>query len=387
MKELNKLNLTDKKYIIFDMDGTLIDSIGVWNLTDKKLIEEYGGKISDLETIQNERDNFLHNNEDSDIYVEYCKYLIEKNDLSIKDPKELLNIRWNKSSEILEKEIDFKDDVVSLILRLKELGFILVLATMTTKVQLDIYSKKNKKMLSKMNIADVFDLITDMSDVTNKKPNPEIYLKVMEYYNAEPSECLVFEDSYTGVLASNKAGIEVVNIYDRYADVDRKRINELTDYSIEGYDEFLEFVNDAFKGSAKVKKIGEYHNMCVKRKWIIIAGYSGTGKTTFAKKYKNVIDLDASEYVYDETDLLNIDIERRKGEYRKPNPNWPGNYIEGIKKALDKYDIVLVCDREELQCCDADNLIDIVNFLDANNIYLAIDLDSLAVYKVNYKIL
>lgn len=254
MKELNKLNLTDKKYIIFDMDGTLIDSIGVWNLTDKKLIEEYGGKISDLETIQNERNNFLHNNEDSDIYVEYCKYLIEKNNLSIKDPKELLNIRWNKSSEILEKEIDFKDDVVSLILRLKELGFILVLATMTTKVQLNIYSKKNKKMLSKMNIADVFDLITDMSDVTNKKPNPEIYLKVMEYYNAEPSECLVFEDSYTGVLASNKAGIEVVNIYDRYADVDRKKINELTDYSIEGYDEFLEFVNDAFKGTAKIKK-------------------------------------------------------------------------------------------------------------------------------------
>ncbi len=42
-------------------------------------------------------------------------------------------------------------------------------------------------------------------------------------------------------------------------------------------------------------------------------------------------------------------------------------------------------DREELQGCDADNLIDIVNFLDANNIYLAIDLDSLAVYKVNYK--
>ena len=69
MKELNKLNFLDKKYIIFDMDGTLIDSIGVWNLTDKKLIEEYGGKIADLETIQNERDTFLHNNEGSDIYV------------------------------------------------------------------------------------------------------------------------------------------------------------------------------------------------------------------------------------------------------------------------------------------------------------------------------
>ena len=37
MKQLNELKLKDKKYIIFDMDGTLIDSIGVWNRTDQKL--------------------------------------------------------------------------------------------------------------------------------------------------------------------------------------------------------------------------------------------------------------------------------------------------------------------------------------------------------------
>lgn len=243
MKQLNELKLKDKKYIIFDMDGTLIDSIGVWNRTDQKLIEEFGRISIDLDDIQTERDAFLHSNQDSDIYLAYCEYLIKKYNFSIRDAQTLLKIRWNKSGEVLENEMDFKPDVVKLILMLKDLGFTLVLATMTTQVQLDIYSKKNKRMLEQMNITEVFDLITRKEDVKNKKPNPEIYNKIMQYYNASPSECLIFEDSYTGVLASKNAGIEVVNIYDKYADLDRKKINEITDYSIQTYKEFVDLVN------------------------------------------------------------------------------------------------------------------------------------------------
>ena len=81
---------------------------------------------------------------------------------------------------------------------------------------------------------------------------------------------------------------------------------------------------------------------------IIIAGFSGIGKTTIARKYKNVIDLDASEYAYDEKEFLNIDIEKRKGKVRKPNPNQPNNYIEAIKNAINDYDIILVWDREDI---------------------------------------
>lgn len=226
MKKLSELNLKDKKYIIFDLDGTLIDSIGVWNRTDQKLIEEFGKVSKNLDDIQSERDDFLHNNQDSDIYLAYCEYLIKKYNFSIRDAQTLLKIRWDKSSEVLKNEMDFKSYVVELILMLKDLGFTLVLATMIIQVQLDIYSKKNKRMLEQMNIVEVFDLITRKEDVKNKKPNPEIYNKIMQYYNASPNECLIFEDSYTGVLAGKNAGIEVINIYDKYADLDRKKLNQ-----------------------------------------------------------------------------------------------------------------------------------------------------------------
>ena len=76
MKSLDELKLKDKKVIIFDLDGTLIDSIGVWNMTDQKLIYDYSETLVDLDTVQIDRDNFLHNNTGSDIYIAYCQYCI-----------------------------------------------------------------------------------------------------------------------------------------------------------------------------------------------------------------------------------------------------------------------------------------------------------------------
>ena len=170
----------------------------------------------------------------------------------MKNSKELLKIRWDMSNEVLQ-EIDFKPGVVELILKLKDLGGVtLVLATMTTQVQLDIYSKKNQKMLNQLNISEVFDLIIRKEDVKKKKPDPEIYNMIMQHYNATPNECLIIEDSYTGVLASKNAGVEVVNIYDKYADLDRDKINRITDYSILNYREFIDYL-DSIKDFTKQK--------------------------------------------------------------------------------------------------------------------------------------
>lgn len=84
------------------------------------------------------------------------------------------------------------------------------------------------------------------------------------------------------------------------------------------------------------------------KKGIVIAGFSGVGKTVLGTKYKNVLDLDAAEYVYDDSDCLHIPFEKRKGEKRKLNSSWPQNYIVAIQDALYKYDFILVWDREDI---------------------------------------
>ena len=92
---------------------------------------------------------------------------------------------------------------------------------------------------------------------------------------------------------------------------------------------------------------------------ILIGGFKAIGKSTLAKKYKNVIDLESSnfEYIIDEN-MKNIPVEQRKGlKSRIKNPEYPLNYYNGLISNLQENNIVLFACKSE-----------IVNLLNENSI-------------------
>lgn len=242
MKPLQELDISKKKLFIFDMDGTLIDSIGIWNEVDSMLVENQTGEFHEPLEMQKERDRFLGSYQAADMYVAYSAYLRDKYGFKMQDAAAILELRQQIAHQALCTKVDYKPKAPEVLHTLKAQGKKLALATVTRWTQLRVYAEQNEAMRAKVSMDDVFDYIVTKEDVHHSKPDPEIYEKVLDHFAAAPQEALVLEDSYVGVLAAKRAGIEVVSVYDVYSDGERSSINELADYGIQSFDEFLQYI-------------------------------------------------------------------------------------------------------------------------------------------------
>lgn len=230
----------DKKVIIFDMDGTLIDSVGVWNQVDVELVQRIGKVTLSEDEVQWQRDAKLREySKEENPYLEYCRWLGEKYE-SLLAPEDIHTLRYDIANEFLVHKIDYKPNVEQVLEQLKNKGLQLVIATTTRKKNMDVYRFENENIQNKAVIDEYFTLIYTREDVREMKPHPEIYLKVLETLGVEPKDCLVFEDSLIGIEAANRAGIEVVAIYDTYSEKDLPEIQKRATYYMADFNEVEE---------------------------------------------------------------------------------------------------------------------------------------------------
>ncbi|NMM62147.1 HAD family phosphatase [Clostridium sp. P21] len=216
--------LKNIKGAIFDMDGTLIDSMWVWS----KIDEEYLSKRN-LPLPENLKEDIEHMS-----FSEIACYF--KNKFNLPDSIKEIQDEWNSMAlSHYVNDVTLKPGAREFLLLLKSKNVKIALATSNCTLLIEAVLKKN-------NIYNLFDSISTTDEVQRGKDFPDIYLLAAQKLNLKPENCVVFEDILPAVKGAKSAGMTVVGVHDLYSEYQRKDIINFSDIFICGYDELTEVV-------------------------------------------------------------------------------------------------------------------------------------------------
>lgn len=171
------------KHIIFDLDGTLIDTeeavLKTWQFTLKEY--RYNYSLEELEVV---------------LGITTRKAL-EKLGVTVNDQFER---KWVNNYQKFAKEVSFFAGIKEMLLNLKEQGYSLGIVTSRCKEEYDNY-------FCTFHLETMFDLIVCADDTKKHKPNPEPLYKYIELAETESSSCIYIGDMPTDIACANNAGI------------------------------------------------------------------------------------------------------------------------------------------------------------------------------------
>lgn len=209
--------LRDVKAVLFDLDGTLVDSMWVWRDIDIEYLGKFGVSLPDG----------LQGDIEGMSFSETAVYMKER--FQIPDTVEKIKDDWNKMAwEKYTHEVPLKEGA------LEFLNYCL-----RNHIKLGIATSNSKELVTNIikvhGLDDYFSGIVTGCEVEKGKPAPDVYLEAARRCSVLPKNCLVFEDIIPGILAGKAAGMRVCAVEDAYSLSQKEEKARLADYYIENY--------------------------------------------------------------------------------------------------------------------------------------------------------
>ena len=214
--------LKDKKAVIFDMDGSLVDSMWVWKDIDIEYLGRFGLTIPDD----------LQKCIEGLSFTETAEYF--KKRFSLEHSVEEIKNDWNAMAwEKYRTRVMLKPGAKELLDYCRENEIKLGIATSNSRQIVDM-------VLTERGVTDYFSCIMTSCEAKKGKPAPDIYLLTAQQLSVEPAQCLVFEDIVFGIQAGKSAGMQVCAVEDAYSVYQREEKKAFADYYIQDFTEIKE---------------------------------------------------------------------------------------------------------------------------------------------------
>ena len=208
--------------VIFDLDGTLVDSMGIWAAVDQEYVEKYNLTVPE---------GFFESLEGKS-YTQVAQLYIDTFP-SLTCSVEELKQQWQDMTyEKYTKELSLKPGAYQMIKELYNSGIRFGIAS-SNSIELVTAT------LEALNIRSFFDAVHTSCEVKSGKPSPDVYLLTASDLKVSPARCLVFEDIPLGIEAGKNAGMKVCAIDDEYSKNQEARKRELADYYIKDYNDII----------------------------------------------------------------------------------------------------------------------------------------------------
>ena len=206
--------------LIFDLDGTLIDSTGLWVEVDKIFLARRGAEYT-----QEYYEGVAHT------ILQNCA-IFTKEYLNLEESCEEIIAEWMDLAQNAYDNVPIKAGVRQFLEQCRDKGERMVVFTACVP-------EHYETALKHLELEPFFEQVIYAQKMGMDKKSPEIFLKVCEMLGVTPEECIFYDDSVTACAAAKEAGMEVIGVYDAYFEDKRPDMERICDRYIESFEELL----------------------------------------------------------------------------------------------------------------------------------------------------